>query len=108
MLNPIWIKKPDHGAYCKEEEILPRLTRDLGISNLAEYVTELRAHPVAEGVNLKGKKRTAVKMFVPNLLFPIDMGKNVWLYMGDLYPACCLSLGGRCESVRSGHRGTAV
>lgn len=92
MLNSIWLKNPDHVAYCKEEEILPRLTRDLGISDLAECVAEFRAHPVAEGVNLRGKKRTTVKMFIPNLLFstPIDMGENVWLYMGDLCPAYCL------------------
>ena len=29
-----------------------------------------RAAPVAEGINLKGLRRTTLKLFVPNLTFP--------------------------------------
>ena len=81
MLNLTWIKNPDHVSYCKENEVLPRLARELGIADLT-----------AEGVNLKGKKRTTLKLFIPNLTFPepVEMGENVWIYMGELCPAYCL------------------
>lgn len=32
MLNLTWIKNPDHVSYCKENEVLPRLARELGIA----------------------------------------------------------------------------
>ena len=110
MLNLTWIKNPDHVSYCKENEVLPRLARELGIADLAQQVEEFRTHPTAEGVNLKGKKRTTLKLFIPfrftpsavgwvnlkgkkrttlklfipNLTFPepVEMGENVWIYMG--------------------------
>ena len=68
-----WFKDPDNVVYCKEEEVLPRLSKELGI-------------------NLKGLRRTTLKLFVPNLTFPepIEMGENVWIYMGELCPAYCL------------------
>ena len=92
MLNLTWIKNPDHVSYCKENEVLPRLARELGIADLAQQVEEFRTHPTAEGVNLKGKKRTTWKLFIPNLTFPepVEMGENVWIYMGELCPAYCL------------------
>ena len=79
MLNLTWIKNPDHVSYCKENEVLPRLARELGIADLAQQVEEFRTHPTAEGVNLKGKKRTTLKLFIPNLTFPepVEMGENV-------------------------------
>ena len=92
MLNLTWIKNPDHVSYCKENEVLPRLARELGIADLAQQVEEFRTHPTAEGVNLKGKKRTTLKLFITNLTFPepVEMGENVWIYMGELCPAYCL------------------
>lgn len=92
MLNLTWIKNPDHVSYCKENEVLPRLARELGIADLAQQVEEFRTHPTAEGVNLKGKKRTTLKLFIPNRTFPepVEMGENVWIYMGELCPAYCL------------------
>ena len=33
MLNLTWIKNPDHVSYCKENEVLPRLARELGIAD---------------------------------------------------------------------------
>ena len=77
MMNVAWFKNPDHVAYCKEEEILPKLSRK---------------EPSPEGENIKGRKRTTLKLMIPNLTFsePVDMGENVWIYMGDLCPAYCL------------------
>lgn len=92
MMNISWFQDPEHVVYCKEEEVLPRLARELGITDLAERVEAFRKAPTPEGVNLKGKKRTTLKLFVPNLAFsqPLDMGENVWIYMGELCPAYCL------------------
>ena len=82
MLNLTWIKNPDHVSYCKENEVLPRLARELGIADLAQQVEEFRTHPTAEGVNLKGKKRTTLKLFIPNLTFPEPVEMGVDLYGG--------------------------
>ena len=92
MMNANWFKNPDHVAYCKKEEILPRLSRELGINVLAQRVEAFRKEPSPEGENIKGRKRTTLKLMIPNLTFsePIDMGENVWIYMGDLCPAYCL------------------
>ena len=49
MLNLTWIKNPDHVSYCKENEVLPRLARELGIADLAQQVEEFRTHPPAPG-----------------------------------------------------------
>ena len=87
MMNVAWFKNPDHVAYFKEEEILPKLSRDL-----AQRVEAFRKEPSPEGENIKGRKRTTLKLMIPNLTFsePVDMGENVWIYMGDLCPAYCL------------------
>lgn len=79
-------------SYCKEEEILPKLSRELGINDLAQRVEAFRKEPSPEGENIKGRKRTTLKLMIPNLTFsePVDMGENVWIYMGDLCPAYCL------------------
>ena len=71
-----WFKDPDNVVYCKEEEVLPRLSKELGIGDLAERVAAFRAAPAAEGINLFPE--------------PIEMGENVWIYMGELCPAYCL------------------
>ena len=70
MMNVAWFKNPDHVAYFKEEEILPKLSRELGINDLAQRVEAFRKEPSPEGEN--------------------NMGENVWIYMGDLCPAYCL------------------
>ena len=57
-----------------------------------QRVEEFQKTPTAEGVNISGRKRTTLKLLIPNLTFsePIDMGENVWIYMGELCPAYCL------------------
>ena len=45
MMNVAWFKNPDHVAYCKEEEILPKLSRELGINDLAQRVEAFRKEP---------------------------------------------------------------
>ena len=106
MMNVAWFKNPDHVAYCKEEEILPKLSRELGINDLAQRVEAFRKEPSPEGENIKGRKRTTLKLMIPNLTFsePVDMGENVWIYMGDLSGMAAtrqVFRAGRCRSRRA-------
>ena len=55
MMNVAWFKNPDHVAYCKEEEILPKLSRELGINDLASGWRRSGRSP-----HLKGKISRAV------------------------------------------------
>ena len=92
MVGVNWLKNPNHVVYGRPEELLPRLSRDLGIPDLAERVDAFQRRPAPEGIKKKKKKRTTLKLFIPNLLFsqPIEMGENVWIYTGELNPAYCL------------------
>ena len=62
------------------------------VNDLAQRVEAFRKEPSPEGENIKGRKRTTLKLMIPNLTFsePVDMGENVWIYMGELCPAYCL------------------
>ena len=92
MVGVNWLQNPNHVVYGRPEELLPRLCRDLGIPGLTERVDAFQRRPAPAGINIKGKKRTTLKLFIPNLLFsqPIEMGENVWIYTGELNPAYCL------------------
>ena len=65
---------------------------EVGISNLKQEIIHFREHPTTEGVVLKGKKRSALKLFIPDMLFDkhIEMGENVWVFIGETYPAYCI------------------
>ena len=51
MMNVAWFKNPDHVAYCKEEEILPKLSRELGINDLAQRVEAFRKGKISRAVS---------------------------------------------------------
>ena len=46
----------------------------------------LRAAPNAEGITIKGSKRSSGKLFIPDLVFKqhIEMGENLFLYLGEM------------------------
>ncbi|MGN8969500.1 hypothetical protein [Flavonifractor sp. An306] len=92
MMNRAWFENPDHVVYAVQDEVIPRLSRELGISDLAQRIEHFRKAPTPDGENIKGRKRTTLKLMIPNLVFPepIEMGENVWIYMGELCPAYCL------------------
>lgn len=69
MVGVNWLQNPNHVVYGRPEELLPRLSRDLGIPDLAERVDAFQRRPAPDGINIKGKKRTTLKLFIPNLLF---------------------------------------
>ncbi|MGN0658642.1 MAG: cysteine-rich small domain-containing protein [Emergencia sp.] len=91
-MNLNWFKNPDNVVYADAGEFIGNFSRETGIENLKEKIAEFELNPVKEGVVLKGRKRTSVRMFIPDLYFDehIDMGENVWLYMGENYECYCL------------------
>lgn len=87
-----WFENPDNIVYVDIEQFADNFGKETGISNLRGKIEEFRANPVPEGVTLTGVKRTAVKLFIPDLVFDkhLDMGETVWLFMGEMYPAYCI------------------
>ena len=81
MISRTWFENPDHVVYAVKDEVI-----------LAQRIEDFSKAPTQEGENIKGLKRTTLKLMVPNLVFrePIEMGENVWIYMGELCPAYCL------------------
>ena len=92
MLTLSYLKDVENVVYGPEKEIVPQLAADLLIPNLDEAVEGFRRSPVKEGLILKGGRRSSVKLFIPDLYFDqhIDMGENVWLYLGEMSPAYCI------------------
>ena len=91
-MNVNWFKNPDHVVYADAKEFVENFEKETGISSLKERIEEFEANPVKEGMILKGIKRTSVKLFIPDLVFDehIEMGENVWIYMGENYECYCL------------------
>lgn len=46
-MNINWFQDPNNVTYAQEGEVLPRLARELGISDLAGQVAAFRAAPTA-------------------------------------------------------------
>ena len=92
MIGMNWLRDPNHVVYGQPEELLPGLSRTLGIPDLAQRVAEFQRNPRPEGAQIKGGKRTTLKIFIPNRLFSraMDRGEDVWLFTGEMNPAYCL------------------
>ncbi|WP_230975020.1 hypothetical protein [Aminipila luticellarii] len=91
-MNVNWFKNQDNVVYANTEEFVDNFAKETGISNLKEKIEEFRKAPNEEGVTVIGRKRTSIKLLVPNLTFheKIEMGENVWVYMGENYESYCL------------------
>ena len=85
-MNINWFRDEDNLVYINAEKDLHRLEVQLQLPGLEEAATELYRHPTAEGLTLKGARRTTARLFIPDLLFGkhIEMGENVFLYRGDM------------------------
>ncbi len=91
-MKKAWFENPDNVVYADIDEFADNFGKETGIDGLREKIEAFRESPVKEGVNLKGRKRTSLKLFIPNMLFDekMDMGDNVWVYMGENYESYCL------------------
>ena len=87
-----WFKNEEHLVYINGETELPALEKALKFPGLTAAAAQLRDHPTAEGLTVKGPKRTSARLFVPDLVFDehIEMGENVWVFIGETYPAYCI------------------
>ncbi|MBN7774225.1 hypothetical protein [Clostridium aminobutyricum] len=91
-MNIKWFKDPDNVVYADVNQFAENFSKETGIDNLREKLEEFKKNPVKEGKILTGKKRTSIKLMVPNLTFgqPIEMGETVWVYLGENYESYCL------------------
>lgn len=91
-MNINWFKNPDNVVYADINEFADHFGAEIGVDNLKDKIEDFASRPSKEGIVLTGKKRTSVKLFVPDMLFDehIDMGENVWLYMGESYECYCI------------------
>ena len=85
-MNIQWLQDQDNLVYINAEKDLHRLEVQLQLPGLAEAATELHNHPTAEGLTLRGTRRTTARLFIPDLLYGkhIEMGENIFLYRGDM------------------------
>ena len=80
-LRPFFFFQPR--PLCRQ---LQALEKALKFPGLTAAAAQLRDHPTAEGLTVKGPKRTSARLFVPDLVFDehIEMGENIFFYMGEL------------------------
>lgn len=85
-MNINWFKDPDHLVYINAEKSLAELEKRLKLPGLVQAADMLRAAPNAEGITIKGSKRSSGKLFIPDLVFKqhIEMGENLFLYLGEM------------------------
>ena len=78
MLKLDWLKDGDNVAYVDANEFIDNFEKEAGISKLRQAIEEFVANPTAEGRTVTGTKRTAVKIFIPDVSFDehIEMGEN--------------------------------
>ena len=90
-----WFQNQDNVVYADVNEFAETFGKETGVQNFREKLDSFRADPVKEGILLKGKKRTTLKLFIPDLYFDdkeekLEMGDTVWVYMGEYYPSYCV------------------
>jgi len=91
-MNVNWFKNPNHVVYAPIDEFADNFGKEVGISNLRDELVDFRTAPTYEGRSLKGRRRTTLKLIIPNMIFDekIEMGNNVWVYLGEHYPTYCV------------------
>lgn len=92
MMKLKWFENPENVVYVDADEFADNFGKEIGIEKLRNELDKFRADPRPEGVVLKGKKRTSIRLLIPDMMFDkhIEMGETVWLYVGETYPAYCI------------------
>lgn len=92
MLRLEWFKDPDNIVYANADEFMDNFSKETGIENLREKMEDFVKNPTKDGLTLKGKKRTSVTIFIPDVTFDehIEMGENPWIFMGESYEGYCI------------------
>lgn len=89
-----WFEDPNNVVFIDSEEFLDHFGSETGIPRLRQEVENFWLRPRREGMSVRGTRRTTLKLVIPDLYFgtAIDRGDNVWIYMGEQYPAYCLMM----------------
>ncbi|MBR5740481.1 MAG: hypothetical protein IKX81_04195 [Firmicutes bacterium] len=87
-----WLLDPDNISYVNIDDFAENFGKETGVPDLRKRLEDFRRNPVPEGITITGTKRTAMKVFIPNMLYNrnIDMGDTVWVFVGEMYPAYCI------------------
>ena len=85
-MNINWFRNEDNLVYVDADKDLATLEKQLQLPGLQEAAETLRDHPTAEGLSLKGVRRTMARLFIPDLTFGehIEMGENIFLFRGEM------------------------
>ena len=91
-MNVNWFKNPDNVVYATVEQFADNFGKETGDPDLKQKLTAFHEDPDFTEANLKGMKRTYLKVFIPNKIFdePIDMGDTLWVYLGENYECYCI------------------
>ena len=91
-MNINWFKNPDNVVYTTVDQFADNFGKETGIDHLGEEIRKFAADPDSVEKNLKGKKRTSLKLMIPNKIFDekLEMGDDVWVYMGENYECYCI------------------
>lgn len=86
MANINWFKDENNLVYLNAEKELETLERTLKFPGLKDAAYQLHQNPTAEGLSIKGAKRTMARLFIPDLTFEehIEMGENIFLFLGEM------------------------
>lgn len=90
-----WIKDQDNIAYVDVNQFADHFGKEVGVEEFRNILEDFKANPVKEGLLVKGKKRTTLKLFIPDLYFAdkkekLLLGESVWVYLGEHYPCYCI------------------
>ncbi len=91
-MNVNWFKNSENVVYADAEKFMCNFAKEMGISDLREQIEEFQRKPSPLGKNISGTKRTSLKLMIPELMFQehLEMGENVWIYLGETHPCYCL------------------
>ena len=62
-----WFENQDNVVYANIDEFADNFGKETGISDLRGKIEDFRANPVKKGVILRGIKRSALKLFIPDM-----------------------------------------
>ena len=64
-----WFQDPDNVVYADVEQFADHFGKEAGIENFRAKLENFKENPTNDGILLKGRKRTTVKLFIPDLYF---------------------------------------
>ncbi len=93
-MKSTFFRDPDNVVYADINQFAENFGKETGINDLREKIEAFKANPTKDGEVLKGTKRTAIRLLIPDMFFEgeekIEMGENVWVYLGEMYEVYCL------------------